>query len=136
MVFVASQCAFGVEVSDRLESDPGGVSVWGEEDGAVGGADGPGRRSQDGVAERRTLQEVMVWMRCGRSSTESEGVRRRCGGHCCGNSQGARQEPCTQSFGEILGEGQRRRQISSPVLLVSAEERVRLARHAVPVPST
>lgn len=28
------------------------------------------------------------------------------------------------------------RQISSPVLLMSTEERVRLARHAVPVPST
>lgn len=34
----------------------GDVSVRGEEDGPVGGADGAGGGSQDGVAERRALQ--------------------------------------------------------------------------------
>lgn len=47
------------------------MSVRREEDGPVGGADGPGGGSQDGVAERRALQEVMVRMRCGGSCTES-----------------------------------------------------------------
>ncbi|TNN56936.1 hypothetical protein EYF80_032834 [Liparis tanakae] len=37
-------------------------------------------------------------------STESHLVRGSCGGHCCSNSQGVVQEPCTQSFGKILGE--------------------------------
>lgn len=126
---------FGVDASDWLKSE-GDVSVGREEDRPVGGADGPRGGSQDGVAERRALQEVMVWVRRRSSCTESQLVRGRCSGHCCGNSQGVGQEPCTQSFGEILGKGQRRRQISSPVLLVSAEEGVRLACHAVPVPST
>lgn len=54
-MFVSSQCAFGVAVPDWLKSD-GDVSVGGEEDWPVGGADGPRGRSQDGVAKRRALQ--------------------------------------------------------------------------------
>lgn len=54
-MFVSSQCAFGVAVPDWPRSE-GDVSVWGEEDWTMGGADGPGGRSQDGVAERRALQ--------------------------------------------------------------------------------
>lgn len=54
-MFVSSQCAFGVAVPDWPKSE-GDVSVRGEEDWPVGGADGPGRGSQDGVAERRALQ--------------------------------------------------------------------------------
>lgn len=50
----------------------------------------------------------MVWVSPRSCCTEGQLVRRSCGGHCCSNSQGAGQEPCTQSFGEILGEGQRR----------------------------
>lgn len=54
-MFVSSQCAFGVAVPDWPKSE-GDVSVRGEEDWPVGGADGPGGGSQDGVAERRALQ--------------------------------------------------------------------------------
>lgn len=54
-MFVSSQCAFGVAVPDWTKSE-GGVSVRGEEDWPVRGADGPGGGSQDGVAERRALQ--------------------------------------------------------------------------------
>lgn len=55
IMFVSSQCAFGVAVPDWPKSE-GDVSVRGEEDWPVGGADGPRRGSQDGVAERRALQ--------------------------------------------------------------------------------
>lgn len=75
IVFVASQCAFGVDVSDRRGSDRGDVSVRREEDWPVGGANGPGGRSQDGVAERWALKEVMVvvvvWMGRGGGRAES-----------------------------------------------------------------
>ncbi len=54
-MFVSSQCAFGVAVPDWPKSE-GDVSVRREEDWPVGGADGPGSGSQDGVAERRALQ--------------------------------------------------------------------------------
>lgn len=54
-MFVSSQCAFGVAVPDWTKSE-GDVSVRGEEDWPMCGADGPGGRSQDGVAERRALQ--------------------------------------------------------------------------------
>lgn len=106
IIFVASQCAFGEDVPDWLKSEGDG-SVRREEDWPVGGADGPWGGSQDGVAERWALQEVM-WVRCRSSCTESQRVRGCCRSHCCGNSQWVGQEPCTQSFGEILGEGQRR----------------------------
>lgn len=49
-----------------------------------------------------------MWVRPGSRCAEGQRVRGSCCGHCRGNSQGVRQEPCTQSFGEILGEGQRR----------------------------
>lgn len=52
----------------------------------------------------------MVWVGCRSRCTESQWIRGRRSGHCCSNSQGVGQEPCTQSFGEILGEGQRRLQ--------------------------
>ena len=88
------------------------VSVRGEEDGAVGGADGAGRRPQDGVAQRRALEEVVVvvgvWVGRGACRPESQvvgGGRRRHGRRHC---QRAGQETGTQSFGEILREGQRR----------------------------
>lgn len=55
IMFVSSQCAFGVAVPDWPKST-GDVSVRGEEDWPMGGADGSGRGSQDGVAERRALQ--------------------------------------------------------------------------------
>lgn len=98
---------FGVDTS-WLESQDD-ASVRREEDWPVGSADWPRSRSQDGVAERRALQEV-VGVRVMRrtSCTQSQRVRGRCGRHCCCNSQRAGQEPCTQNFGEILGEGQRR----------------------------
>lgn len=70
-MFVASQCAFGVEFPDWLKSE-GDVSVRREEDWPVGGADRPGGGSQDGVAERRALQEVMVRVRRRSSCTESQ----------------------------------------------------------------
>ncbi len=54
-MFVSSQCAFGVAVPDWSRSDSD-VSVRREEDRPVGGADGPGGGSQDGVAKRRPLQ--------------------------------------------------------------------------------
>lgn len=53
-MFVSSQCAFGVAVPDWPKSE-GDVSVRGEEDLPVGGADRPGGGSQDGVAKRRAL---------------------------------------------------------------------------------
>lgn len=49
----------------------------------------------------------MVRVGCGSCCAECQLVRGCRSGHCCSNSQGAGQEPCTQSFGEILGEGQR-----------------------------
>lgn len=72
-MFVASQCAFGVDVPDWLKSD-GYVSVRREEDWPVGGADWPRGRSQDCVAERRALQNVMRWMVCGSGRAESQWV--------------------------------------------------------------
>lgn len=54
-MFESSQCAFGVAAPDWPKSE-GDVSVRGEKDGPVGGADWPGSRSQDGVAERGALQ--------------------------------------------------------------------------------
>lgn len=55
IIFVSSQCAFGVAVPDWFKSEDD-VSVRGEEDWPVRGANGPGGWSQDGVAERRALQ--------------------------------------------------------------------------------
>lgn len=55
IIFVSSQCAFGVAVPDCFRSEDD-VSVRGEEDWPVRGADGPGGWSQDGVAERWALQ--------------------------------------------------------------------------------
>lgn len=54
-MFVSSQCAFGVAVPDWPKS-VGDVSVRGEENWPVGGADGPGGGSQDGMAEGWALQ--------------------------------------------------------------------------------
>lgn len=54
-MFVSSQCAFGVAVPDWLKSD-GDLSVRGEEDRPMSGADGSRCGSQDGVAERWALQ--------------------------------------------------------------------------------
>lgn len=50
------------------------MSVRGEEDRPVGGADGPGGGSQDGMAERRALQKVVVWVGGGSCCTESQWV--------------------------------------------------------------
>lgn len=52
--FVASQCAFGVDVPDWLKSH-GEVSVGRKEDRPMGGADRPGGRSQDSVAQMVAL---------------------------------------------------------------------------------
>jgi len=74
IIFVASQCAFGVSVPDWLKSH-GDVSVGREEDWPMGGANGPRGGSQDGVAERWALQEVMrVWVRCRSSCSEGQRV--------------------------------------------------------------
>lgn len=73
IMFISSQCAFGVAVPDWPKSEDD-VSVGGEENWPVGGADGPRGWSQDGMAERWALQKVMV--RVGRRSccTESQRV--------------------------------------------------------------
>lgn len=121
-MFVASQCAFGVDVPDWLKSD-GYVSVRREEDWPVSGADGPRGRSQDCVAERRALQNVMRWMVCGSSRAESQWVWGCSGGHCCRKRQRVGQQPGTQSFGEILGEGQRRLKTESITVQDKRERR-------------
>lgn len=56
VMFASSQCAFfGVAIPGWTKSEVD-VSVRGEEDWPVCGADGPRGRSQDGVAERWALQ--------------------------------------------------------------------------------
>ena len=49
---------------------------------------------------------VVVVVVGGASCTESQLVGGGGGGHRGGNSQGAGQEACAQSFGEILGKGE------------------------------
>lgn len=44
IILFSSQCAFGVAVPDWVKSEDD-VSVRGEEDRPMGGADGPGSRS-------------------------------------------------------------------------------------------
>lgn len=97
-----------MDVSDGMKSQDN-VSVRREEDWPMGGADGPRGGSQDGVAEWWALQEVVVvGVRARGSCTESQRVRGCSRGHSCGNGQRVGQQPRTQSFGEILREGQRR----------------------------
>lgn len=86
----------------------GGVymSVWRKEDWPMGCANGPWSGPEDSMTEGRALQQMMVEMRGGACGPEGQGIGGGSSCHRCGNSQGIGQKGSSQSFGEILREGQ------------------------------
>lgn len=117
------------------------VSVRREEDGPVRGADRTRCRSQDGVAEGRALQEVVMRVGRGGGRTQRQWVGGGGGRHCGGHRQGVGQEAGAQSFGEILGEGQRgleeetQRETSQKILWLKWVQRVIAGRIEQMLPS-